>query len=225
MLVGNAHSRRRRVGAVAVVVAGIGATGAGVALSSTGVPLRASPGLMPTPNTSHSPSVASAFAVFRKATVTRAAIAFPALPSGVPRPVIVNKFGLQLANTRYETVGTSVHVWLIPGSSGACMLWQEALAPGVGGIGSVCTDQTHVDAGLLNAQDEVTPGSTDKTLFGLVPDGNTQVAVTLADGTTTSVPVTDNFFATTGSAAAPSMTIKTSSGTAAKIPTVFGPAS
>lgn len=92
------------------------------------------------------------------------------------------------------TVGpTNDDVWVVPGSTGACLVDVE----GPQGAGSGCNSTSAVDAGELWTLDTIPygpGGAKTQVLLGAVPDGNASVTVSWADGGTTVVPVTDNVY-------------------------------
>jgi hypothetical protein len=84
-------------------------------------------------------------------------------------------------------------VWLVPGSSGACLVDVE----GQQGAGSSCNSSKAVDAGYLWTLDTIpygAGGTMTQVLLGVVPDGNTSITVSWTDGSTTVVPVNDNIY-------------------------------
>jgi hypothetical protein len=84
-------------------------------------------------------------------------------------------------------------VWLVPGSSGACLVDVE----GPQGAGSACNKAAAVEAGDLWTLDTIpygAGGAMTKVLLGAVPDGNASVTIAWADGAATVVPVTHNVY-------------------------------
>lgn len=105
-------------------------------------------------------------------------------------------------------------VWLVPGSSGACLVDVE----GPQGAGSDCNSTSAVDAGDLWTLDTIPyrpGGGRIQVLLGAVPDGNASVIVSWADGGTTVAPVTDDVYSVPiGSHTGwKSVTLKNSTGT------------
>jgi hypothetical protein len=95
------------------------------------------------------------------------------------------QFGLNPSLARRVTYGDA-HLWVEPGSAGLCLMDYEAEAKG-GSCGSV--------AEALEGSIAVGVGSTgDAVVYGLVPNGNSQVVVHDADGTTEDVPVESNVY-------------------------------
>lgn len=110
-------------------------------------------------------------------------------------------------------------VWLVPGSSGACLVDLE----GPQGAGASCNSASAVDAGDLWTLDTIpydAGGTTTQVLLGAAPNGNASVTVSWADGGTTVVPVTDNVYSVPiGSHTGwKSVTLKNSAGTAVAVP-------
>jgi hypothetical protein len=84
-------------------------------------------------------------------------------------------------------------VWLVPGTSGACLVDVE----GSQGAGSNCASASAVESGDLWTLDTIPYGAggiMTKVLLGAVPDGNASVTVAWADGGTSVVPVRDNIY-------------------------------
>lgn len=102
--------------------------------------------------------------------------------------------GANPAQAGETTVGVAQDpVWLVPGSTGACLVDVE----GPQGAGSGCNNTNAVDDGQLWTLDTIpygTGGAMTKVLLGVAPDGNTSVTVSWAGGGTTVVPVINNFY-------------------------------
>lgn len=83
-------------------------------------------------------------------------------------------------------------VWVVPGSTGACLLDASADI-------SACNSSARVSAdGLIIGTGD--PQSHEiGSLIGLVPNGNSRVVVTSADGHSQAVPVTNNVYYASGS--------------------------
>lgn len=84
-------------------------------------------------------------------------------------------------------------VWLVPGSTGACLVDRE----GPQAAGSGCNSARAVEAGKLWTLDTIpyaTGGARTKVLLGSAPDGNASVTVSWSDADTTVAPVTDNIY-------------------------------
>lgn len=95
------------------------------------------------------------------------------------------QFGLNPSLARRVIYGDA-HLWVEPGSAGLCLMDYEAEAKG-GSCGSV--------AEALEGSIAVGVGSTGSAVvYGLVPNGNSQVVVHDADGTTEDVPVENNVY-------------------------------
>jgi hypothetical protein len=106
---------------------------------------------------------------------------------------IGSQFGLDVAAAKSVSVD-GTQVWVIPGSAGVCTL----ALPHPGGPtdpGGVCGPTVAAEAGQ-HIQREASP-SGNETIIGLAPDGNTHATVTVR-GVSTSVPVVDNVYVTSG---------------------------
>jgi hypothetical protein len=104
--------------------------------------------------------------------------------------------------------GGTYPTWVVPGSTEVCLM-HDALtsrdAPG-----GICGSVKAAEHGLAEATESATGAP---LILGLVPNGNASVTVTNANGTTDSVPVSDNVYEITSGVPA-SVTLKTASGTA-----------
>jgi hypothetical protein len=146
------------------------------------------------------------FAVFRTSRLTRPL----AEPRGTRSEYFAARgFGLNFAKARFVTTGTGLFgakpgVWLVPGSSGVCVL--DALQNGVCGPRSgyrdvhtqhcapYCGSASPESGGFrVSSRDD----SGRNMYSGLVPDGNRTVVIVLANGTRETVPVTDNVYSVT----------------------------
>lgn len=97
------------------------------------------------------------------------------------------QFGLNPSLARRVTYGDT-HLWVEPGSAGLCLMDYEGEAK-AGSCGSV--------AEALEGSIAVGVGSTGSAVvYGLVPNGNSQVVVHDADGTFEDVPVENNVYIT-----------------------------
>lgn len=95
------------------------------------------------------------------------------------------QFGLNPSLARRVRYGDA-HLWVEPGSAGVCVIDYE---PGAGGgsCGSV--------ADALEGSIAIGIGASDQAVvYGLVPNGNSQIVVHDADGTTEEVPVENNVY-------------------------------
>ncbi len=97
----------------------------------------------------------------------------------------VQRLGLNVGAARMATASDGTDVWLIPGTSGySVIVYDPATGSAVRAGGSALPADGFLgfvgqDAGVYVA-------------VGLVPDGNATVGLTSADGTTSTVVVTDN---------------------------------
>jgi hypothetical protein len=110
--------------------------------------------------------------------------------------------------------------WIIPGSTEVCLV-HDALGQG-GTAGGICGTISALEQRGLAEADETSRGST--VVLGLVPDGNTSVGVTDADGAKTTTRVTNNVYEIT-SGDPVSATLKDASGTTItrRLPVISAP--
>jgi hypothetical protein len=158
------------------------------------------------------PSLYADFAVFRRGTHT-----YPSLPQSVLEDVSSrgpsgSTFGLDVAGIQYVVDGASFQAWLVPGTSGACMIWSEPFLQGLPGrmFRSSCASVDALLSGRFGAV-ELGPGST-QTRFGLVPDGNNNVTAVRHDGTAETVAVVDNVIYATSTTGFSDFQIRDASG-------------
>jgi hypothetical protein len=85
--------------------------------------------------------------------------------------------------------GGAYATWVVPGSTEVCLM-HEALTP-QDVPGGVCGSIQAAEHGLAVTSEDAAGAP---VILGLAPDGNTSVKVTNADGTTESVPVTNNVY-------------------------------
>jgi hypothetical protein len=115
------------------------------------------------------------------------------------------------ARAVYESPGGSFHFWVVPGSSGACLVWETVKVwPAAHGS---CGPWATVDRGHLLQ----TSRDTGHTLvvFGLAPNGSASVELTSADGSRITAPVVNNAYAVVDPAGnAQSFKLYSSSGSA-----------
>jgi hypothetical protein len=104
--------------------------------------------------------------------------------------------------------GGAYPTWIVPGSTEVC-LDNSALKPG-GGAGGICGTIAAFEQRGLAGTTESASGS--PVVLGLVPDGNTSVGVTNANGTKDTVPVANNVYEIT-SGDPVSATLKNAAGT------------
>lgn len=106
-------------------------------------------------------------------------------------------YGL-LPDQTVETVNEGGQVWIVPGTAGACImiLTRNASGPLAGmssRYGGCGTTPQILRQGLIGVASEY-HGAV--TVFGLVPNGTTQVEIAMPDGSTSAQAVTDNTFVT-----------------------------
>jgi hypothetical protein len=120
----------------------------------------------------------------------------------------------------------SANTWVLPGSSGVCLIAMDIVGPGVGSGGMCDATQTALSGDIFNdwhgvcANDHST-GRVDcvreMTVVGFAPDGNTTVTVTDADGSTRQIPVSSNVYKVTGGDPS-SITLRDATGTLTTVP-------
>jgi hypothetical protein len=108
----------------------------------------------------------------------------------------------------------SANTWILPGSSGVCLITIGIVRPGVGS-GS-CNSDLFALSGDFFVDSKKWP-TRQIVLVGLAPDGNQTVSVTDADGSTHHVPVTDNLYVVTGGDPS-SITLRDASGAPTTVP-------
>jgi hypothetical protein len=100
-------------------------------------------------------------------------------------------------------------IWVVPGDDAICL---RVLDPS-DGDGWVCATAADADSGQLIGALRSSPDDTGPAfVHGLVPDGVDEVTVTGPDGSTTTLPVTDNVYATTLPATPATVTFTLSDG-------------
>lgn len=115
------------------------------------------------------------------------------------------QFGLNVALAREVTYDQS-HVWLIPGSAGICLHDVETGTGVCGPIEHALAGKTATDVG--GDENGVTGGG---TIYGIAPNGNPDIVVHDANGSTENVPVEHNVYIITHPGAV-SIEIKDSAG-------------
>lgn len=107
---------------------------------------------------------------------------------------IGRSYGADPSLARATTIGPGrARIWLVPGSSGACLVNVEARQA----IGSTCNDATAVKAGKLWTLDTMpygAGGAATQVLLGAAPNGDTSATVSWTGGGTTVVPVINNLY-------------------------------
>jgi hypothetical protein len=113
--------------------------------------------------------------------------------------------GAQPVAASTGTSGSAATIWVVPGSSGVCIVAQETAGEAVGTCQSATVAVASGVDGLLQNPD----GS--ETLFGLVPNGN--AAVTVATGSGQRTPsVSQNVFAATVPSTISAVTLRNGAG-------------
>ena len=170
----------------AAQVAATGSTGVSGATGATGT---VSPGSRPS---TVDGALAASFAVLR--TPGPSPVALPEDIAGAYTGPVqpANPYGIDPNLARYVA---AANTWILPGSSGVCVITIGIVGPGVGS--GTCDSTLTALAGDFIVYSHKWP--TDQlVLVGLAPDGNPTVAVTDADGTTNQIPVTNNVYVVTG---------------------------
>jgi hypothetical protein len=175
------------------------------------------------PVTQVQPAVAADFAILRRpqmpgdaiASAPASAVAVAAPSVGVSAQVGVTSSGVALMPAgvslrlaRSVAVPTSSlsagRVWVLPGNGALCL---RVVDPG-GGDAVACQTTDNAQAGMLVGSLQPTlSGSGGAFVYGLAPDGVNQVTVTGANGSSQTVAVNDNVYATTISSAPQNVTL------------------
>lgn len=141
------------------------------------------------------PALRRTFGVLRRYAV-RASVDTPvtatpvALPDGVASAVATNGLvNVNVTDAQFEPVPNG-GVWVVPGSDGMCILSGASYV-------TVCAPSANAEDGAVRTGDAGSDGKLDY-VFGLVPDGNSTVTVTSADGSRQAVPVVGNVYEATG---------------------------
>jgi hypothetical protein len=100
-----------------------------------------------------------------------------------------------LALATYLLSGTGDEVWAAPGAHGIVCEIIVGAAPAPTGASWSCHDAS---ANELSVLDYATPSGNVQITFGMVPNGVASVQLTLADGSSESVPVANNFWSLGG---------------------------
>ena len=162
------------------------------------------------------PSLVHHFAVFRHPTGRKAAVAADSHELTVTPAQAAwlsgSSFDLDTADAAWITPPGGPGVWVVPGTNGACIITQRDVqyCGGLGGPGSPDTGGFFGMDGPAGGSDEKieqtgpnsykvkltssAPPSGTYTLYGLVPDGNASVTISLVDGASFSAPVKDNVY-------------------------------
>lgn len=133
----------------------------------------------------------------RTAHSAAASEAVPALPAAVVKgfadpELAEHQYGADVSAAIYEHPTGSFGFWVVPGSSGACLVWNSGgVLPGAH---AGCAPSSGVSShGMLRIDySYVAP-----VIFGLEPDGVTSVTVTNTDGGKISAAVVNNVFSLT----------------------------
>lgn len=150
-----------------------------------------------------------AFAVLHSADARMAAVTSQPLPASVLKGLSDSTapYAPSLDPSEASYAGGTYPTWVVPGTGEVCLV--------VGAIGpkgvpsSSCGTSAEANAGEVILLTETATGA--PLVFGLAPDTNSTVTVTEANGTTRSVPVTNNVYEIT-SGTPSSVSLKTTSG-------------
>ena len=160
-------------------------------------------------------SLGRSFAVMRhrSTTTATAAVAFPSNVAAAMQSATGSAAELGLEPEEATHVSGQFETWVVPGSNGVCLVSSGIVAPGV------------ADAACAKPQNALTDGvmklsvtqSGEHVLSGLVPNGNSAVMVTDANGTTHAVNVVSNVYEVVG-ATPVSVSFKNTSGASVSRP-------
>jgi hypothetical protein len=152
----------------------------------------------------------ASFRVFREASNARvgAIAARPGQFPGVPKD-IASTWDLAVGDATQITNSAGLDLWLVPGSAGTCLVWRD-LPPQFGGGGGDCVPNGMALAGELSP---ISGGPAGVTVIGLAPNGNPTVRLALADGSSESVPVSQNVYLARSPHGFKTVTVKNSTGT------------
>jgi hypothetical protein len=145
------------------------------------------------------------FGVFRRAVSGRARAAAGQFP-GV-RSRVVASWGLAVGDATEIPNSVGLNLWLVPGSTGTCLVWRYGADDGGSGD---CVPNSMAAAGDLSPLMGLTNG--DTIVMGLAPDTNTTVRLVRADGSSQSVPVSNNVYVVATARAFTSVTLRDSGG-------------
>lgn len=123
--------------------------------------------------------------------------------------------GLAASQAVTVAVTPTVSMTAVPGSGGACFVAAIPSAayavPNVAGFAIACGTTTQIDAHGISVTLGGASGS--EYVWGVVPNGNSTVELTTNDGSTSTVPVDDNFYASKTSEPVASLTFRNDAGT------------
>jgi hypothetical protein len=179
-----------------------------------------------------SPALVRHFAIFRRhfrrhlgvraATVTTEPAAIAVMLSNMSDPNDPAQQNLRLSTASAEKVSptSSFSAWVIPGTSGACVMTTEPVengGPNASSAVASCAQSTMVLAHGIDGLVQEPDGS--QTLFALVPDGNRTVSVVTGDGTVETVPVVNDVVTSTSMTGFTSIGFRNSAGAAVEVQT------
>jgi len=145
-----------------------------------------------------------AFAVLTSTRAKTATVSSEPLPAGVAEGM--SSQGLSPSEAVF-TSGT-YPTWVVPGGTEVCLV--HAAIGTRGAPGASCASVQKAEAGRLTLVTETDSGA--PVVFGLAPSNNSSVTVTDVDGTTHTVPVTNNVYEVTAGNPA-TVSLKEASGT------------
>jgi hypothetical protein len=146
------------------------------------------------------------FGVFRRPVTPADAISRPG--RGALEAAFGSRYGIDMDQARrVPAYSASVKVWLVPGRDGICTFVQHPYAEGPGGG---CDPISKVETGVSATTVTASPGHVE--VFGVVPDGVTEVQLSLADGSTETLQVNDNVYSALERSATKSVSFDTPTG-------------
>lgn len=104
------------------------------------------------------------------------------------------EYGVKPAEARYAPLANSAGAWVVPGTTGICLVEHDAQQS----ISTVlCGPTSDADSGKLLMTNHGDASSGPVTIWGLAPDASSSVTATSSDGSSTTIPVVDNVYEAT----------------------------
>lgn len=177
--------------AVSVAVVGLaGGTGYAVAAGGNGQELTPDPPQAPSAAISQTPTdLGDAFSLLTR---TSGTARDDPTNAGIAVPPTIRADGLNFSLARRAALGADspAEVWLAPGDGRLCLFMQTTAKLSGFACSTSAVAETHGISFTLQA-----PGGGPTVVMGAVPNGTDSVSVQDANGTKTSVKVTDNAYA------------------------------
>lgn len=129
---------------------------------------------------------------------------FPGVPSN-----LASAWGLVVGDATAIPNNAGFNLWLVPGATGTCFIWTQPSVDTSHEEGDCVPNQMTL-AGELSP---IAGDATGQTVIGLAPDGNTAVTLTLAGGSSETVPVSQNVYIAKAYQGFSLVTLKDSTGT------------